>query len=87
LVELVRRSANLAGRLLGPFIVHTLVNFDVCALTAAKGVVSGSVLSIFEVLVGDERLGPSAWDRAPGQDSRITAAGHGSDLKRVQRRH
>ena len=28
---------------------HTLVNLDVCALTAAKGVVSGSALSISEV--------------------------------------
>ena len=36
---------------------HTLENLDVCALTAAKGVASGSVLSIAKVEAGDERRG------------------------------
>ena len=34
---------------------HTLVNLDVCALTAAKGVASDSVLSILG-RCGDKRL-------------------------------
>lgn len=61
---------------------HTLVNFDVCALTAAKGVVSGSVLSILEVLVAT-----SAWDRETNQDSGTVVAGRGLCHEKVQRRY